>query len=145
MKSSIPDKKNAPFVEFSQQLSKNVEDFTLSVDQMEQAYEYLSNIMLSFPTGQDTDSVVRQRLMENILRRDMYVFLEALHGMKKTLVKAVRVFIASGDAALAAYDGVGASDDQRDASISHAEAELVKSLRLLRRLDQRLSSHDSKY
>lgn len=129
----------------AKQLSENVEDLIQAVGQMEQSYKDLNTAMLSLPTVSDTDNVVRQRLMESILRRDMHVLLDALSGMKRTLVESVRTLIDSGEAALAAYGGHREPDDKSDASISHAEGELIRTLRLLKGVDQRLSSLESNY
>lgn len=126
------------FVKFSEELSGHVNEVVSAVGHMEQAYEGVLDAIKNLPIADDIDNVVRQGLMENILRRDMHILLSSIVRMKKTLTKSVRILIMSGNAAISSnrLDLEAFFHDQPD--LERARLQLAASVELLKEMERRL-------
>ena len=139
MKSTIPEEKSAAaFVRFTEELTLSAHKVAVSTLKIEQAYNEINTAILKLPMAKDQDNVVRQGLMESILRRDMHILLASIIRMKKSLIDSIQILIKSGEAALHENRLWSKTSCQDEIELINARIQLARGLDLLRGLEQRL-------
>jgi len=139
MKYSKSGSVNAAFIDFSAQLPKYVREMTYSASQIEEACTQIRAAMRKPPITESDDNVIRQGLMENILRRDMNLLLAGVVRVKRSLLESVRILRDSSQKVLAAYDAHREGSTESSLAMERAEVEFAESYKMLIELEVRLS------
>ncbi|OCW23997.1 MULTISPECIES: hypothetical protein [Pseudomonas] len=129
----------AQFIQFSGDMCLQVTKVVTSVEQVEKAHDEVTSAILNTCVAQDLDNVVRQALMERILRREMILLLAAVDRMKRALVVSITILIKRGRSALCKNRRMFLDRYQDYPELENAQAQLVVSLDLLRIMEHRLS------
>jgi len=92
-----------------------VNNSVIAAGRMEKAYGSTQLAISNVPIAVETDNVIGQVLMQNMLRNEMHVLLAGILRTQRSLVESVKILIRSGGSDAKNFSNNGVNGEQKNA------------------------------